>query len=84
VLLGTNAVSVVMVLVMLFMPAAAVLPWVRRIPAALAASVVLSQAMYVAGFVLSNEMDWPLSHSVGAAGFAVLVVSHTAARIRGR
>jgi ABC-type Mn2+/Zn2+ transport system permease subunit len=83
VLLGTNAVSVVMVLVMLFMPAAAVLPWVRRVPAALLAAALLSQAMYVVGFVLANEMDWPLSHSVGAAGFAVLVVSHAAARLRG-
>jgi ABC-type Mn2+/Zn2+ transport system permease subunit len=68
---------------MLFMPAATVLPWVRRIPAALAASVVVSQAMYVAGFVLSNEMDWPLSHSVGAVGFALLIVSHAGARGRG-
>ena len=83
VLLGTNALSVVMVLVMLFMPAAAVLPWVRRVPAALGASVAVSQVMYVAGFVLANEMDWPLSHSVGAVGFAVLLASHAAARVRG-
>jgi zinc/manganese transport system permease protein len=82
VLLGTNAVSVVMVLVMLFMPAAAVLPWVRRVPSALLASAVLSQLLYVSGFVLSNEMDWPLSHSVGAAGFAVLTISHLLRRVR--
>ena len=83
VLLGTNAVSVVMVLVMLFIPPAAVLPWCRRIPSALVASVALSQAVYVAGFIVATEMDWPLSHSVGAVGFAALVVSHAAARLTG-
>jgi len=73
---GTSALGAVMVLAMLFLPSATVMPWSRRIPGALAASAIAAIAFLVAGFVLSIEMDWPLSHSVGGAGFAALVVSH--------
>jgi ABC-type Mn2+/Zn2+ transport system permease subunit len=81
-LLGTDSLGVVMVLAMLFLPAAAVLPWARRIPAALLASALLSLVYLAAGFYLSNRMNWPLSQSVGGAGFAVLVLSHLAAQFK--
>lgn len=81
-LLGTDSLGVVMVLAMLFLPAAAVLPWARRIPAALLASAALSLVYLAAGFYFSNRMNWPLSQSVGGAGFAVLVLSHLIAQFR--
>jgi len=81
-LLGTNSLGVVMVLTMLFLPAAAVLPWARRIPVALLASALLSLLYLAVGFYLSNRMVWPLSQSVGGAGFAVLVISHLIAQFR--
>src|SRR5438477_98034 len=40
-LLGADSLGIVMVLVMLFLPPAAVLPWAKRIPAALVASAAL-------------------------------------------
>ena len=81
VLLSTNALGVVMVLSMLFLPAAAVLPFTRRIPAALAFSVALAIGMYAVGFVVSNDMNWPLTQSVGGVGFAAVIVSHVLAAI---
>src|SRR5439155_22677036 len=62
-LLGTDSLGIVMVLVMLFCPAAAVLAWARRIPAALLASALLSMVFLAVGFYLSNQMNWPLSQS---------------------
>ena len=82
-LLGTDSLGAVMVLAMLFLPAATVLPWARRIPAALAGSSTLSLVLLAAGFYLSNRLSWPLSHSVGGVGFAALAVSHLAAMLRG-
>jgi ABC-type Mn2+/Zn2+ transport system permease subunit len=70
------------VLAMLFLPAAAALPWTRRIPATLIAAVCLSLLFLAAGFVLSIEMDWPLSQSVGGAGFAILLTSHGLSALR--
>jgi len=81
-LLGTDSLGVVMVLSMLFLPAATVMPWVRRIPAAIAAGAVLSLCFLAAGFYLSNERNWPLSQSVGGAGFVALIVSQLAAQLR--
>lgn len=81
-LLGTNSLGVVMVLTMLFLPASAVLPWASRIPAALLASALLSLLYLAVGFYLSNRMAWPLSQSVGGAGFALLVISHLVAQFR--
>jgi ABC-type Mn2+/Zn2+ transport system permease subunit len=81
-LLGTDSQGVVMVLAMLFLPAAAVLPWARRIPTALAASAVLALAFLVAGFWLSNTQKWPMSQSVGGAGFAVMLLSNAAAFLK--
>lgn len=78
-LLGTDSLGIVMVLVMLFLPPAAVLPWARRIPAALIASASLSLLFLAAGFFISNEMNWPLSQSVGGVGFAVVILMHLAA-----
>jgi ABC-type Mn2+/Zn2+ transport system permease subunit len=80
-LLGTQALGIVMVQVMLFLPAAAVLPWARRIPVSLAASALLSLLFLAGGFYLSNELDWPLSQSVGGVGFAAVVILHVLGRI---
>jgi hypothetical protein len=42
--------------------------------------VAILSILYLAvGFYLSNVMSWPLSHSVGAVGFVVLLLSHLAA-----
>jgi len=82
-LLGTDSLGVVMVLSMLFLPAATVLPWVKRIPVAMAAGAVLSLIYLGIGFYLSNKMNWPMSQSVGGAGFAVLAVSQLSAQLKG-
>jgi zinc/manganese transport system permease protein len=82
-LLGTDSLGVVMVLSMLFLPAATVLPWVHRIPVAIAAGAVLSLLYLAIGFYLSNKMNWPMSQSVGGAGFAVLAVSQLSAQLKG-
>lgn len=81
VVLGTSASGILMVLACLFLPAGAVLPWAKRIPAALLASAIASLLFVAGGFVLSVEMEWPLSQSIGGVGFAVLVVSHVVAAI---
>jgi ABC-type Mn2+/Zn2+ transport system permease subunit len=83
ILLGTNSLGVVMVLSMLFLPAATVLPWVKRIPAAMAGGALLSLVFLAIGFYLSNKMNWPMSQSVGGAGFVVLAVSQLAAQLKG-
>jgi ABC-type Mn2+/Zn2+ transport system permease subunit len=75
-LFSTSALGSLMVLVMLFLPAATILPWARRIPGALMLAAIVSVLSLAAGFVLSNEMEWPFSQSVGGAGFAGLVVSY--------
>jgi ABC-type Mn2+/Zn2+ transport system permease subunit len=75
-LLATHAVGTVMVIAMLFLPAATALPIARRIPAAIAISVVIAIVTIFTGFVLSVEMDWPLSHSVGGAGCVLFLLSH--------
>lgn len=75
-LLGTDSLGIVMVLSMLFLPAATVLPWVKRIPIAIVASCILALLYLAIGFVVSNEMNWPLSQSIGGIGFATLVLSH--------
>lgn len=81
-LLGTDSLGMVMVLAMLFLPAATVLPWARRIPAALVASAALSLVFLGAGFYLSNRMNWPFSQSVGGVGFAALALSQLLAQFR--
>jgi ABC-type Mn2+/Zn2+ transport system permease subunit len=81
-LLGTDTLGVVMVLAMLFLPAATVLPWARRLPAAMLSAAVLSLVFLVIGFYLSNHMNWPLSQSIGGTGFAALVLSHIAAQFK--
>jgi ABC-type Mn2+/Zn2+ transport system permease subunit len=82
VLLGTDSLGVVMVLAMLFLPAAAVLPWTRRIPAALIGAALLSLVFLAGGFYLSNVMSWPFSQSVGGVGFAIVVLLHLLALVR--
>jgi ABC-type Mn2+/Zn2+ transport system permease subunit len=81
-LLGTDSQGVVMVLAMLFLPAAAVLPWARRIPGAMAAAALLSLVLVAVAFYLSNRFNWPLSQSVGGVGFAAMIVSNLLARRR--
>jgi ABC-type Mn2+/Zn2+ transport system permease subunit len=78
-LVGTNALGAVMVIAMLFLPGAAILPWVKRVPAALVGSIVLAIIFLLAGLVLSVEWNLPLSQSVGGIGFIVLVVLQVAA-----
>jgi zinc/manganese transport system permease protein len=82
ILLGTNALGVVMVLSMLFLPAATVLPWTRRLPATIVAAVILSLIFLAAGFYFSNAMNWPLSQSVGGVGFVVLIASQLSAQLK--
>jgi zinc/manganese transport system permease protein len=79
-LLGTHALGVVMVLAMLFLPAAAALPWARSVPGAMAIAAMLGVAFLGAGFVLSNEMSWPLSQTVGGVGFVVVMLAHAIGR----
>lgn len=79
VVVGTSASGILMVLACLFLPAGTVLPWAKRVPGALLASAVASLLFLAGGFVLSIEMDWPLSQSVGGVGFAALMVSHALA-----
>jgi zinc/manganese transport system permease protein len=79
VVVGTSASGILMVLACLFLPAATVLPWAKRVPVALVASTLASLLFLAGGFVLSVEMEWPLSQSVGGVGFAALVLSHVLA-----
>jgi len=81
-LLGTDSLGVVMALALLFLPAAAVLPWFRRIPDAMIAAAALGVALTFGGFELSNAFDWPFSQSVGGLGFVIVALSHLAARWR--
>jgi ABC-type Mn2+/Zn2+ transport system permease subunit len=78
VVVGTSASGILMVLACLFLPAGAVLPWARRIPIAMSASVIVALLLVLGGFFLSVEMDWPLSQSIGGVGLAVVVASHAA------
>ena len=80
-LMGTSSLGAVMVIAMLFLPAAAALPWANRVPTALLLSMILSLIFLVAGLILSIEFALPLSQSVGGFGFCCLVVSHAAARV---
>lgn len=80
--IGTSNAGVVMVLAMLFLPAATVLPWAKSIPQALAASAGTGLAYLAIGFVLSIECDWPFSQSAGLAGFVGLLLSSLVAQVR--
>jgi ABC-type Mn2+/Zn2+ transport system permease subunit len=77
--LGTNAQGVVMVLAMLFLPAAVVQPWARRVPTALAAAVAVALLCLAAAFVAATALDWPLSQTAGGVGCAALAISRAAA-----
>ena len=79
VILATQALGTVMVIALLFLPAAVVLPWVRRLPSAMAISALVALLMIGAGFVLSIEMNWPLSHSIAGAGIVLFAVSRLTA-----
>lgn len=79
-LMGTNVLGVVMVLAMLFLPAATALPWARSVPVALIAAAVLAVVFLGVGFAVSNLMQWPLSQTIGGVGFGFVAVSHLGAR----
>ncbi|MBC7783127.1 MAG: metal ABC transporter permease [Burkholderiales bacterium] len=81
-MVGTHALGAVIVLALLFLPAATVLPWCRRIPPALVTAPLMAMVYLATGFVLSIEMNWPLSQSVGAAGFGIMIVSNIFAALR--
>jgi zinc/manganese transport system permease protein len=80
--LATDTVGTTMTLALLFLPPATTLPWVKRVPNAIIASVFVAIVLVAAGFVLSVEMGWPFSHSVGGAGFGVFIVSYLIAQSR--
>jgi len=80
-LMGTSSLGAVMVAALLFLPAATVLPWTPRVPAALLASVLAAIVFLVAGMIISTEMSLPFSQSVGGVGFCALFLSHLSARI---
>lgn len=81
--LSTDTLGPVMVVAMLFLPPACVLPWSARIPVAMLGSIVVAMILLAAGFALSIEMAWPLSQSVGGCGFALFLLSHAGAQLRG-
>jgi ABC-type Mn2+/Zn2+ transport system permease subunit len=66
---------------MLFLPAATALPWTKTIPSTLAVSASLALIFLLGGLILSVEMSWPLSQSVGGVGFGSLIIAHIAARL---
>ncbi len=82
--IATNAVGTIMVVTLLFLPPATVLPRSRSLPAAMVASVLVGIACIAIGFSLSVEMDWPLSHSVGGAGFGLFLLFHATDQLRRR
>jgi ABC-type Mn2+/Zn2+ transport system permease subunit len=81
---ATNAVGTVMVVALLFLPAATVLPWAKGLPGAMIAAATVGVMCVAGGFALSVEMGWPLSHSVGGAGFGIFLLFHAADRLRHR
>jgi ABC-type Mn2+/Zn2+ transport system permease subunit len=81
--IGTAGLGAVMVVAMLFLPAATALPWSRRIPGAMLLSVAAALLFLVAGLLMSVEWSLPLSQSVGGVGFAALIVSHALAYLTG-
>jgi ABC-type Mn2+/Zn2+ transport system permease subunit len=78
---GTADLGAVMVVATLFLPAATVLPWARRIPVAMVFAVAAGIVFLLAGTVVSIEGALPLSQSVGGVGFAALVLSHGLAAV---
>lgn len=79
--LATNAVGTVMVVTLVFLPPATVLPRARSIPGAMIGAALVGIACVAIGYILSAQMDWPLSHSVGGAGFVLFLISHLAKRL---
>ena len=74
--MGTSSVGVLLTLAMLFLPAAIVLPFSRRIPQAMFSGCIVSVILLVGSFSISNSMDWPYSQTVGGVGFTLLAGSH--------
>jgi ABC-type Mn2+/Zn2+ transport system permease subunit len=81
VLVGTNAMGITLVVAMMFLPAAVVLPWARRMPWAMAMAAIAGLLCLGAGFVLSTEMEWPLSHSAAAVGCVLAGASQLLRRV---
>jgi ABC-type Mn2+/Zn2+ transport system permease subunit len=81
---GIDTLGAAMVVVMLFLPAATTLPLSRGIPLALMLAALAGCAFLLIGFVVSIEMGWPLSQTVGGVGCTAFVVSHTMTGLRRR
>ena len=81
-LLGTSILGVVMVLALLFLPPSVALPWARTIPIAMSVAAMLGVALVGIGFVVANRMSWPLSQTIGAAGFVAVASSHGLAMLK--
>ncbi|HVT89843.1 MAG TPA: metal ABC transporter permease [Tepidisphaeraceae bacterium] len=79
-LIGTDVMGTALAVVMLFLPAATVLPWAKRVPTALLLAGIAGLLFVLLGFVLSIGMDWPLSQSIGGTGCAAFLLSHLLAR----
>ncbi len=76
VLVATDMQGTVLVVAMLFLPALAALPWARRLPGLMVLSVLCGMASLVVGFELSARQEWPLSHSIAAAGAMIACITH--------
>jgi ABC-type Mn2+/Zn2+ transport system permease subunit len=79
-LVATDILGAALAVVMLFLPAATMLPWARGLPRALLLSAAAGVFFLLAGFVVSIGMNWPLSQSIGGVGCAVFLLSHALAR----
>ncbi len=55
-----------------------------RVPPAAMAAACIGIVWLAAGFMLSVELNWPLTHSTGAVGAALFLLSHVAAELRGQ
>ncbi len=78
--LSTDTLGAAMGIVMLFLPAATVLPWGNRVPTVMLLASLAGIIFLIGGDILSNTMDWPLSQSVGGVGCAAVLCSHLLAR----
>jgi ABC-type Mn2+/Zn2+ transport system permease subunit len=68
VIVGSDGSGIALVISALFLPAALVLPWSRRVPIAMIAAAIFSQLIVAGGFVFSFEANLPFSHSIAAMG----------------
>ena len=75
VIVGTSTCGMIMVLSALFLPAATVLPWAKRLPGAMTSATLMSVVFVIGGYVLAVVQDWPFSHTVATLGLACATAS---------